>query len=141
MCLQGGVCCVLPNAAGFEEVSGGGLGSALLRRQGVEGFLDIHTSRGLGVVHVTGPLTPLDRTSLTSNTLQRHTKPTLNACQLVSVEQGQGIAVGLDVTRELQGEYAYIQVGMLDRMKVGLTWYRLAQDSLAWRQLIASVCT
>lgn len=33
--------------AGFEEVSGRGLAAALQRRQGLEGFLDLHTSTGL----------------------------------------------------------------------------------------------
>ncbi len=42
--------------------------------------------------------------------MQRHTRPTMNACELVSVETGQGIAVGLDVTRDLLGEYAHMQV-------------------------------
>ena len=96
--------------AGFEEVSGAGLASALQRRQGVEGFMDIHTSTGLGVTHVTGPITPLNRANLGSNSMQRHTKPTMNACELVSVETGQGIAVGLDTTRDLQVEYVYMQV-------------------------------
>ena len=99
--------------AGFEEVSGAGLASALQRRQGVEGFLDIHTSTGLGVTHVLGPTTPLDRTNLNSNSMQRHSKPTRNACQLVSIETGQSMALGLDITRDLQGEYAYIQVSLL----------------------------
>ncbi|KAL0045444.1 hypothetical protein WJX82_006816 [Trebouxia sp. C0006] len=94
----------------FEEVSGAGLASALQRRQGVEGFMDVHTSTGLGVTHVTGPTTPLNRANLGSNSMQRHFKPTMNACELVSVETGQGIAVGLDITRDLQVEYVYMQV-------------------------------
>ncbi|KAL0028285.1 hypothetical protein WJX79_007330 [Trebouxia sp. C0005] len=94
----------------FEEVSGAGLASALQRRQGVEGFMDVHTSTGLGVTHVTGPITPLHRANLGSNSMQRHTKPTMNACELVSVETGQGVAVGLDIVRDLQVEYVYMQV-------------------------------
>ena len=81
-----------------------------MRRQGIDGFLDIHTSTGLGVTHITGPLTPLGRTNLSSNSMQRHNKPTMNACEMVSVETGQGIAVGLEVSKELQGDYAYLQV-------------------------------
>ena len=37
---------ILP-CTGFGEVSGRGLAAALQRRQGVEGFLDVHTSTGL----------------------------------------------------------------------------------------------
>lgn len=96
--------------AGFEEASGAGLASALQRRQGVEGFLDVHTSTGLGVTHMAGPITPLDRTNLSSNSMQQHTKPTVNACELVSIETGQGIAVGLDITRDLQVDYVIMQV-------------------------------
>jgi len=96
--------------AGFEEVSGAGLASALQRRQGVEGFMDVHTSTGLGVTHVTGPITPLNRANLSSNSMQRHNKPTMNACELVSVETGHSIAVGLDITRDVQVEYLYMQV-------------------------------
>ncbi|KAL3133773.1 hypothetical protein ABBQ32_008255 [Trebouxia sp. C0010 RCD-2024] len=94
----------------FDELSGAGLASALMRRQGIEGFLDIHTSTGLGVTHVTGPITPLDRTNLSSNSMQRHNKPTMNACEMVSVETGQAVAVGLEVSRDLQGDYAFLQV-------------------------------
>ena len=36
--------------AEFEEVSAEGLAEALQRRQGVQGFLDIHLSTGLKVV-------------------------------------------------------------------------------------------
>lgn len=81
-----------------------------MRRQGTEGFLDIHTSTGLKVTHVMGPVTPLDRTKLSSNSMQRHNKPTMNASNMVSVETGQAIAVGLEVTRDLEGEYAFMQV-------------------------------
>lgn len=35
--------------AGFEEVSASGLAEALQRREGVNGFLDMHTSTGLKV--------------------------------------------------------------------------------------------
>ena len=70
----------------------------------------MHTSTGLGVTHMAGPITPLDRTNLSSNSMQRHTKPTVNACELVSIETGQGIAVGLDVTRDLQVDYVIMQV-------------------------------
>ena len=91
-------------------MSGAGLASALQRRQGVEGFMDVHTSTGLGVTHVTGPVTPLNRANLGIDSMQRHTKPTMNACELVSVETGHGIAVGLDITRDLQVEYVYMQV-------------------------------
>ena len=83
-----------------------------MRRQGIEGFLDIHTSTGLNVTHVTGPVTPLDRSHLSSNSMQRHNKPTMNACGMVSVETGQGVAVGLEVTRDLEGDYAFIQVSL-----------------------------
>lgn len=108
-------CFSIANAAGFDELSGAGLASALMRRQGIEGFTDIHTSTGLGVTHVTGPLTPLDRTNLSSNSMQRHSKPTMNACEMVSVEAGQGIAVGLEVSKELQRDYAYLQVSGSNR--------------------------
>ena len=109
-------------AAGFEEVSGAGLANALQRRQGVEGFMDVHTSTGLGVTHVTGPITPLNRANLGSNSMQRHFKPTMNACELVSVETGQGIAVGLDTTRDLQVEYVYMQVILVAQGHVNLAW-------------------
>ena len=75
----------------------------------------IHTSTGLGVTHITGPITPLNRTNLDSDSMQRHNKPTMNACEMVSVETGQGIAVGLEVNRDLQGDYAYLQVCFLCR--------------------------
>lgn len=84
-----------------------------MRRQGIEGFLDIHTSTGLRVTHVTGPITPLDRSNLSSNSMQRHSKPTMNACEMVSVETGQAVAVGLEVTRDLEGDYAFIQVSLM----------------------------
>lgn len=42
--------------------------------------------------------------------MQRHGKPTMNACEMVSVERGQGIAVCLETTRDLEGDYAFIQV-------------------------------
>lgn len=107
----------LVDAAGFDELSGAGLASALMRRQGIEGFLDIHTSTGLGVTHVTGPITPLDRTNLSSNSMQRHNKPTMNACEMVSVETGQAVAVGLEVSRDLQGDYAFLQVAGMQLSK------------------------
>ncbi len=72
--------------------------------------MDVHTSTGLGVTHVTGPITPLNRANLSSNSMQRHNKPTMNACELVSVETGHSIAVGLDITRDVQVEYLYMQV-------------------------------
>ena len=84
-----------------------------MRRQGIEGFLDVHTSTGLRVTHMTGPINPLDRSNLSSNSMQRHNKPTMNACQMVSVETGQAVALGLEVTRDLEGEYAFIQVGLM----------------------------
>ena len=34
----------------------------------------------------------------------------MNACEMVSVETGQSIAVGLEVTRDLEGDYAFMQV-------------------------------
>ena len=91
-------------------MSAPGLAAALRRRQGIEGFLDIHTSTGLGVTHVTGPVTSMDRSKMGSNSMQRRSRPTMNAHEMVSVETGQGIAVGLDVTRDLPGDYAYMQV-------------------------------
>lgn len=94
----------------FDELSGVGLATALMRRQGMEGFLDIHTSTGLGVTHVTGPLAPLVRRNLSSSRMQQHSKPTMNACEMVSVETGQAIAVGLEVTKNLEGDYAFMQV-------------------------------
>ena len=95
---------------GFEEVSAPGLAAALQRRQGIEGFLDIHTSTGLALTHVIGPVTPLNRSKPGSSSMQRHPRPTMNACEMVSVETGQGIAVGLDVARDLQSDHAYMQV-------------------------------
>lgn len=89
-----------------------------MRRQGTEGFLDIHTSTGLKVTHVMGPVTPLDRTKLSSNSMQRHTKPTMNASNMVSVETGQAIAVGLEVTRDLEGEYAFMQVSQAHAARI-----------------------
>lgn len=55
-----------------------------------------------------GPATPLRRANQA-----KHSKPTLNACEMVSVETGQGIAVALDVSRQLEGNYAFLQVGSL----------------------------
>ena len=57
-----------------------------------------------------GPLTPLKRSNLASHSMQQHSKPTMNACEMVSVERGQGIAVCLETTRDLEGDYAFIQV-------------------------------
>ena len=62
---------------------------------------------------MTGPITPLDRSNLSSNSMQRHSKPTMNACEMVSVETGQAVAVGLEVTRDLEGDYAFIQVSLM----------------------------
>ena len=57
-------------------------------------------------------MTPLKRSDMASHSLQRHSKPTMNACDMVSVERGQGIAVCLTTTRDLEGDYAYIQVSL-----------------------------
>ena len=65
------------------------------------------------VAQMVGPLTPVRRAKLASHSLQRHSKPTLNACDMVSVEQGQSIAVALEVSRQLEGNYAYLQVCFL----------------------------
>lgn len=105
------------DGAGFDELSGASLASALMRRQGIKGFLDIHTSTGLRVTHVTGPITSLDRTNLSSNSMQRHSKPTMNACEMVSVETGQAVAMGLEVSRDLQGDYAFLQVACMQLTK------------------------
>ena len=62
------------------------------------------------IAQLVGPVTPLKRSNLARHSMQRHSKPTMNACEMVSVERGQGIAVCLETTRNLEGDYAFVQV-------------------------------
>lgn len=47
---------------------------------------------------------------MATHSSQRHSKPTMNACEMVSIERGQSIVACLETSRNLEGDYAFLQV-------------------------------
>ncbi|KAK9786487.1 hypothetical protein WJX73_005528 [Symbiochloris irregularis] len=94
--------------------AGKSLAASLQRRVGLNGVLDIHCSPGLEVTRITGPCVAVNRGpkgalmrmrgSGWSGRLGSHAQEVRSICR------GQTFAITLDVTKPLQGQYAFVQV-------------------------------